>query len=398
MSTLHSERAAAHAAFAAEFGARPSCAAYAPGRVNLIGDHTDYTGGLALPMTIDRGTHVLARPRRARRVHVSAEGYGCAFWSVHAPVAPDRPLWERYVLGVAREVGARADGGTAPVGVDVHVSGTLPVGTGLSSSASLTVAVALALARVWEVELSETEAARLAQHVEHTDAGVQCGLMDQVAVRSGRAGHAVFLDCRSLEHEDVPVPAGTAVVVINSGVGRSLAGSAYNERRASIEEATERLARDGVTDGRGRPVDSLRDVEPQQVEAHADALGEVHVRRARHVVTENARVAAAAVALRTGDAEALGALMNASHASLRDDYDVSGSELDLLVRLAQDAGALGARLTGAGFGGCTVNLVRDDGVEGFAHTVTRGYACETGRTADVFVVRDNHEAHVVDLS
>jgi galactokinase len=397
--TLDDQRDAARAAFAGPFGAGGEMwAAYAPGRVNLIGDHTDYTGGFVLPTTIHRGTHAVVRPRTDAAVRVVAEGHGEAAYRLVEPVEPERPLWARYVLGTAREVAGRAGAGRAGAlgGADLYVSGDVPLGAGLSSSASLTVAVALGLAGAWGVELGETEAALLAQRVEHAYAGVQCGIMDQVAVRSGRAGHAVLLDCRSLEHEAVPVPGDeVAVVIVNSGVGRSLAGSAYNERREAVEGAAALLQRRGVTGPGGGPSTSLRDVTLADLDAHADALGGRLYRRACHVVTENARVLDAAEALRAGDLTRVGALMSASHASLRDDYAVSGPELDVLVEEAEAAGALGARLTGAGFGGCTVNLVRPGEADAFAVTVAARYAERTGREAEVFVVRENREAGVV---
>ena len=403
---LDRQRADARAAFADAHGRDADrrggavWAAYAPGRVNLIGDHTDYTGGLVLPMTIHRGTHALVRPRRDGTVRVVADGFGTAEpYALGTDVGAGRPLWARYVLGTAREVAARAE--ATPPGADVYVTGDVPVGAGLSSSASLTVAVALGLAAAWGVALSETEAALLAQHVEHADADVNCGIMDQVAVRSGRAGRAVLLDCRSLEHDDVPVPmTEAAVVVIDSRAQRSLADSAYNERREAVERAAEVLAERGVTGADDRPARSLRDATPADLDAHADSLARAGgtlgdlLPYARHVVTENARVAEAATALGAGDVEAFGRLMTASHASLRDDYAVSGPELDVLVEEAEAAGALGARLTGAGFGGCTVNLVRPAGVEAFAETVAARYAERTGGAAEVFVVRENREAGV----
>ena len=398
---LAHQRARARSAFAESFGwGGPVWAAYAPGRVNLIGDHTDYTGGLVLPMTIDRGTHAVVRPRSDGRVRVVADGFGEAEWTPGEPVGEDRPLWARYVLGTAREVAATPPDSTPPSwgggrgGADVYVAGDVPVGAGLSSSASLTVAVALGLAAAWGVGLGETEAALLAQRVEHRDAGVNCGIMDQVAVRSGRAGHAVRLDCRSLEHDDVPVPTDeVAVVIVDSRVGRSLADSAYNERRAAVERAAEVLAEQGVTGADGRPARSLRDATSADLGAHAEALGSL-LPFARHVATENARVEAAAEALRAGNLDTVGRLMAASHASLRDDYGVSGPELDVLVEEAEAAGAVGARLTGAGFGGCTVNLVRQGDVERFAETVAARYAERTGGAAEVFVVRENREAGV----
>ena len=391
---LDRQRADARAAHAAAFGDGPTWAAYAPGRVNLIGDHTDYTGGFVLPMTIHRGTHAVARARADGGVRVVADGYGRSEpLRVGDDVSSDRALWERYVLGVAREVAARADG--PPGGADLFTTGDMPIGAGLSSSASLTISVALALAAAWDVALSETEAALLAQHVEHVDAGVNCGIMDQVAVRSGRAGHAVLLDCRSLEHRPIPMPTDQlAVVIVESGAERSLADSAYNERRATVEAAADALREAGALSPEGTPVASLRDVTVEALADHAHDLSPLSLRRARHVVTENRRVSDAAAALASGDLRRVGDLMIASHASLRDDYEVSGPELDVLVVEALVAGAVGARLTGAGFGGCTVNLVRQPDVDAFADRVSSCYAERTGRTGRVFVVRDNREAGV----
>ena len=390
-SDLPHQRDVAHAAFAEAYGGGGAVwAAYAPGRVNLIGDHTDYTGGFVLPMSIHRGTHVLVRPRADGIVRVVANGFGDADWRLGTP-STERALWARYGFGTAREVAARADD---PPGADLYVTGDVPVGAGLSSSASLTVAVALGLAAAWDVALSETEAALLAQRVEHVDADVKCGIMDQVAVRSGRAGHAVLLDCRSLEHQAVPVPTGeVAVVIVNSCVERSLADSAYNARRTAVEGVTETLRQLGVTAPDGTPVASLRDVTLDALREHADALGDA-LPRARHVVSENARVLRAARALWEDDVAGFGELMEASHASLRDDYAVSGPELEALVEIARDAGAVGARLTGAGFGGCTVNLVPVDRVDPFAETVAERYRARTGLDAEVFAVRENREASV----
>ena len=387
-SSLPRQRDAAHAQFRRAFGdGGDAWAAYAPGRVNLIGDHTDYTGGFVLPMSIHRGTHAVARAREDGVVHVVADGFGDATWTLGTPSA-GHDLWARYVFGTAREVAASADG--AP-GADVYITGDVPVGAGLSSSASLTVAVALGLAAAWGAELGETEAALLAQRVEHRDAGVQCGIMDQVAVRSGRAGHAVLLDCRSLDHQLVPVPTDrVAVVIVNSNVERSLADSAYNARRAAVEGAAEALRQLGVTAPDGSPVASLRDVTLDDLDAHADALGDA-LPRARHIVTENARVLAAAEALRANDVETVGRLMYASHASLRNGYEVSCPELDFLV---DNAKTVGARMTGAGFGGCTVHLVHVDQVDDFAAVVPSMYRRRFGLEPEIFAVRENREASV----
>ena len=367
-------------AFAQRFGSGDVWLARAPGRVNLIGDHTDYTEGLVLPMTLGQSTLAVVR-RTSGPVRVWSDRYGLAQWTLGDP-RPD-PLWQRYAYGTAREVAASR----TSLGADVYLTGDVPIGAGLSSSASMVVALAMGLAAAWDVDLGETEAALLAQRVEHVDAGVQCGIMDQIAVRSGRTGHALRLDCRTLEVEHVPVEFG--VVVVHSDVGRSLAGSAYNDRRAAVERAAAILASRGAIE-----VASLRDVSPADLEAYGSILPARLRCCARHVVSENARVEAAARALRAGDGLEVGRLMTASHASLRDDYDVSGPELDALVEVALEAGALGARLTGAGFGGCIVARAESDRTEALALEVAERYRERVGFEGEAFVVRDNLEASV----
>ncbi len=294
--------------------------AVAPGRVNLIGDHTDYQDGLCLPMAIDRSVRAEFARRTDGAVHVRSEN------------ADDGTA--RTVDAVVRVLERL---GRAAVGFDASVSSTIPVGAGLSSSAAFEVAIALAAAAVAGMSLDNRALARAAQQAEHLARGVPCGIMDQMASVCGRAGHALLLDCRSLDISPVPLPPGVAVLIVHSGVTRRLDRSAYAERRRACEDAAARLG-----------VPALRDAMLEQV--RNDPI-------ARHVVSENARVRAFAGALESGDLGRAGRLMLESHASLRDDFGVSVPELDAIVDALVAAGAYGARLTGAGFGGCAVALV-----------------------------------------
>lgn len=313
-------------------GEEATVVAVAPGRVNLIGDHTDTTGGLVLPMAVDLATTVTGTRGGDRVVLRSADQPEPAEVPIDGvDPATVTPAWARYVAGVVAEV-------RPSEGLTGTVTTTLPVGAGLSSSAALEVAVALALG----FDGSPVELALVGQRAEQRASGVPCGVMDQLASAGGVAGHALLIDCHDLVVEPVPIPAGVEVRVVHSGEARELAGSAYAERRAALAEAEAVL-------GPLRLVD-----DPTTV----DRLDHpVLRRRARHVVTENARVRAAVAALRRGDPAALGVEMAASHASLRDDFEVSTPALDALVdRLSATPGVFGARLTGAGFGGCAVAL------------------------------------------
>jgi galactokinase len=311
----------------------------APGRVNLIGDHTDYNDGFVLPLAIDLETVVRARPRDDAEIRLQSETAG----------------WEPYAAAVARVLAER---GRRDVGLEGTISSSIPIGGGLSSSAALEVALALALCDAAAFELAPLELALACQQAELLATGVPCGIMDQLASVAGVAGHALLIDCRSLEVRPIRLPGELTVLVVHSGVTRQLADSAYAERRAACEAVAARLG-----------VPALRDATAEQVRDEP---------RARHVVSENARVLAAAEALATGDTDALGPLLSASHRSLRDDYEVSTPELDLLVAALEHAGALGARLTGAGFGGCVVALARAAGAEQVAAAALARYRAETG--------------------
>jgi galactokinase len=311
--------------------------AFAPGRVNLIGDHTDTTGGLVLPMAIDLGTTVAVERRGDEvRLRSTTEEEGAAVPLDVADPAAVSPAWARYVAGVVAEV-------RPAVGIVGTVATTLPVGAGLSSSAALEVAVALALGFVG----SHVELARACQRAEHAASGVPSGIMDQLASAAGVAGSALLIDCTTLERTPVALPPRTEVVVVHSGEARVLAGSAYAERRAQCEAAEAEIG-------------PLRVAALEAVDAIADPVVR---RRARHVVSENERVREAAAALGAGDPAAAGRAMAASHASLRDDFEVSTPALDRLVdELSATPGVFGARLTGAGFGGCAVALARPGAV------------------------------------
>jgi galactokinase len=339
----------------------------APGRVNLIGDHTDYQAGLCFPIAIDREVRIELSPRRDSRIGArSADLSGAVDLPADgsAEIAGVEPAWGRTVAAALAVLARR---GRPPVGFDAEISSTLPIGAGLSSSAALGVALTLAAAAVAALELAPVDLALAAQEAEHLASGVPCGVLDQLASVCGRAGHALLLDCRTLEAAPVAIPPTVEILVVHSGLERRLEVSEYAIRRAACEAAAARIG-----------VDTLRDATIEQV---ADDP------MARHVVTENARVAAFAEALRRGDTAACGALMVASHRSLRDDFGVSTPELDMLVDLCVDAGALGARLTGAGFGGCVVALLERGAHQQVATAVTGRYRAETGREPDAFLVQ-----------
>jgi galactokinase len=339
----------------------------APGRVNLIGDHTDYQEGLCLPMAIDRNCLVAVAPTADRRVRArSLELDGVV--DVAADGSDDsrtvEPAWGRFVAGA---IAAMTDRGARVGGLDVAVTSTVPAGSGLSSSSALSVALTLTLADAGGVAISPTDAAQLALDAEVRATGVPGGLMDQLCSLLGRADHALLIDCRTLTADPIPIPRALGVVVVHSGLPRTLADSAYAERRASCEAAARRL-----------DVPTLRDATPEAVRDDP---------RARHVVSENARVAAFARALRSGDTGALGPLMQASHASLRDDFEVSTPELDLLADLLMEHGAYGARLTGAGFGGCVVALIQRNHADDLVARVVPRYHDATGLHPAAFSVR-----------
>ena len=339
--------------FEAVFGNPPEVVAQAPGRVNLLGEHTDYNDGYVLPIAIDQQTSVSMRRSSGGKYALYSETLDN---TVHFTLDQSpAEHFATYVYGCLME--ARAAGMEVPV-LDVHVQSDVPMGVGLSSSAALEVATLRALRMLTGNPLDDVSIARLAQRAEIEYAGVRCGIMDQMASSLAGTQHALFLDTRTLERRLVPLPSASAVLVLDSGVARTLAGSGYNQRRAECEEAARLL---GVT--------ALRDV---QDVSSADTLPEPLRRRVRHIVSENARVLRAA---ECSSAEEFGMLMNASHASLRDDYEVSVPQLDQLVALLQaHPEVYGARLTGAGFGGACVALCKPEALQQISEGVLRDYS------------------------
>lgn len=363
------------AQFVRRFGEPPALLARAPGRVNLIGDHTDYNEGFVLPMAIDRAVWIALRRRSDARVAVHSLDFGDdADFAVSGEMQRGSG-WAEYVRGIAWALRPASDG--AGCGWEGVAAGDVPLGAGLSSSAALELATARAFAGVWGIEWEPVRVARLAQRAENEWVGVNCGIMDQLISACGRAGHALLIDCRSLESTAVPLPSPVSVVVLDTATRRGLVDSAYNERRSQCERAAMHFG-----------VRALRDVDRRALEERGEELEPVTRRRARHVVTENARTIAAAEALAYGDVGRVGELMDESHASLRDDFEVSRPELDAMVRLARSTdGCLGARMTGAGFGGCAVALVLADAAEDFAADVAARYERSVGRRPAVYLCR-----------
>jgi galactokinase len=367
-------------AFRERYGREPRLF-QAPGRVNLIGEHTDYHEGLVLPMAIDRATLVAASAREDRTVRACSLASGDEREVVldHGPIAA-RQDWAAYVEGVARVL----EEATGPLrGADLVIAGDVPIGAGLSSSASLEVALALALLALSGRRAAPAEVARLCQAAEHRFVGTRCGIMDQLTAASGRPGHALLIDCRTLETTGIPLPAeGAAVLVCESGVRHRLADSGYNDRRAESEAALRALV-DGHGDWR-----TLRDVPAEELTRRRAELDPVLHRRARHVVSEIDRTRRAAQALERSDLAAFGALMTESHRSLRDDYEVSVPELDLLVEAALGAaGVHGSRMTGGGFGGCTVTLVRPGDAAAAGAAMEAAFDARFGRRPTWFVTQ-----------
>lgn len=352
----------------------------APGRVNLIGEHTDYNDGFVLPAAIHLHTTVGVAGRKDGRLAVFSQNYG---EQVEFDVG-DLPgnashRWSDYVVGVAQKL--REKGVTLP-GASLWIEGNVPEGAGLSSSASLEVAVCEALLEVSGAKLDRAEKALLCQRAENEFVGARCGIMDQFVAVHGRKDHALLLDCRSLQHRHQPIPEQVRLVICNTMVRHKLAGGEYNVRRKECEAAAQVFA--GIIPG----ATALRDVPIEEFEKHAPELPEPIRRRARHVITENLRVIGAAAALERHDVERFGELMKESHASLRDDFEVSCRELDIMVALAEKAdGVYGARMTGGGFGGCTVNLVKAELVEGFQQRISREYEAATGLRPAIYICR-----------
>ncbi|HEV2968996.1 MAG TPA: galactokinase [Pirellulales bacterium] len=380
------------ARFAERFRRPPRWIAAAPGRVNLIGEHVDYNGGFVLPMAIERFTVIAAdaAPEHSGEIRLaSADFQEETTFRLHSQMTPGAPPWSNYVRGVLAGCLAR---GFAIPGLDALVASTVPIGGGLSSSAALEVATATLAEAIAGESLETAAKALLCQRAEHEFAGVPCGIMDQFIVAGARHDHAMLLDCRSMEFEFVPFAKhAVTVLTINSHVRHSLAGGEYGKRRAECETAARIL---------GMP--TLREATLDDLNRRRNELGPEIFRRARHVVGEIERTTAAARAIAAEDWPAVGAAMYASHASLRDDFEVSCDELNLLVdfaaALGPERGVLGSRMTGGGFGGCTVSLVRADAVDAVARSIGQSYREQTGIEATSFSTRPAGGARVLPLT
>lgn len=365
---------------------------FSPGRVNLIGEHTDYNGGHVFPCALTLGTYGIARKREDRKLRfysANFEKLGVIETSLDDLVPSQAAQWTNYPKGVIWAFEKK--GYSIPQGMDVLIYGTIPNGSGLSSSASLEVLIGVMLKELFNIEISMQDIALIGQYSENNYNGCNCGIMDQFAVAMGKKDCAVFLDTNTLQYEYASVKLDDAKIVItNSKVKHSLVDSAYNDRRRESEEALHDLQK--VVD-----IKTLGDLTEEEFEAHKDAIkDEICKKRAKHAVYENQRTIRAVKALKENDIAEFGRLMNQSHISLRDDYEVSCEEIDVLVDLAWKIdGVIGSRITGGGFGGCTVSIVKNDAVDTFIDQVGAGYKEKTGREAEFYVVEIGDGARVL---
>jgi galactokinase len=366
-------------AFRRQFG-QPSLMVRGPGRVNLIGEHTDYNLGFVLPAAVDKAIWLALRPRPDGRFCFHSVDLGESFEVAPADVARTERHWPNYLLGVISEL---AQDGRMPGGVDCAFGGDVPIGSGMSSSAALECSFAFGLNELFGLGYDSVELALLGQRAENRFVGVACGIMDQFASVLGRERSLIHLDCRDLSFEYVPFErADLRIVLCDTRVRRSLAGSEYNERRARCEAGVALITQHHPG------VKSLRDVDPALLQAHRRELDPIVFRRCDYVVRENGRVLEACAALRRADFVTFGSLMNASHDGLRDDYEVSCAELDLLAEAARVIpGVLGSRMMGAGFGGCTINLVEEDAMEDFHARMERVYRDALGAAPKIHACR-----------
>ena len=369
--------------FISAFSVQPTLSVQAPGRVNLIGEHTDYNGGFVLPCAIDYHTVITGSRRNDDRVRVIAVDYDGEEdeFDLGKPIQPRKNLlWANYVRGVTKHL---LEAGHRLGGANLVISGNVPQGAGLSSSASLEVATGQFFKSLFDLAISPTEIAQIGQRAENLFVGCNCGIMDQLISAQGKAGHALLIDCRSLETQSFSMPADLEVVIINSNVKRGLVGSEYNTRREQCE-----------TGARFFQQPALRDVTLEQFNAVAHELDPVVAKRVRHVLTENARTVEAASALEKGDLKRMGELMAESHASMRDDFEITVPQIDTLVEIVKaaigDKG--GVRMTGGGFGGCVVALIPEDLVDTVQQAVANEYEAKTGIKETFYVCKPSQGA------
>lgn len=357
---------------------------FSPGRVNLIGEHTDYNGGHVFPCALTLGTYGAARKREDNKIHfysMNLDSFGIVEASLDDLTNKKEYNWANYPLGVVWAF--KEKGHTITSGFDMVIWGNIPNGSGLSSSASLEVLTGVILTDLFEIkDLSMTDLALIGQYSENNFNGCNCGIMDQFAVAMGKKDHAIFLDTSDLSYEYAPcILDGAKIVITNSKVKHSLVDSAYNDRRNECAAALKALQSE-------LDIQALGDLTPEEFEAHKSLIkDEIQLQRAKHAVYENQRTIDAVTALKAGDIESFGKLMNQSHISLRDDYDVSCEEIDILVDLAwKIPGVLGSRITGGGFGGCTVSIVKDESVDTFIETIGKTYLEKVGHEAEFYTV------------
>lgn len=370
--------------FKTYFNANPEFIVRAPGRVNLIGEHTDYNDGFVLPMAIDRAVWIALSPRADSQVRIrSLDLETDSAFDLHSLTKGEG--WAEYPKGVAYEL---QKAGHVLKGFDAVMTGDVPSGAGLSSSAAVELATARAFATICNITWDAAQMAKLSQKAENEWVGVNCGIMDQMASAASKEGYALFLDCRTLEYQHAPLPKNISVVILDTSTRRGLVDSAYNERRSQCEEAA-----------RWFGVKALRDVSVEDFERKTkeeSGLSEIAARRARHIVTENARVLEAVEVMKAGNVKRLGELFNASHISLRDDFEVTNEALNQIVECAQEqSGCYGARMTGAGFGGCAVALVQEEKAEEFTHAVSAAYRQKSGLDASVYVCKASEGASII---
>ncbi|MCC6613939.1 MAG: galactokinase [Anaerolineae bacterium] len=373
-------------AFERRFKSQPTFIVRAPGRVNLIGEHTDYNEGFVLPMAINRAIYLALRPREDRYVFVESMDFGdYVEFSLEEMVRGRHSQWAEYVKGTAW---ALEESGYALNGWEGVVAGDVPIGAGLSSSAAIEMATARAFSALGNVIWDAAELARLGQKTENQWIGVQSGIMDQMISAGAVAGNALLIDCRWLNVKPAPLPSGISLVILDTATRRELTHSGYNQRRSQCEAAAQHFG-----------VRALRDVTMSQFIAGSAGLDEQVMKRARHVISENARTLQAAAAMRAGDAGEVGRLMNDSHISMRDDFEITRPEIDTMVRIAQTKpGCFGARMTGGGFGGCCVALVDAEQASAFSEAVAAEYTQATGLTPEFYISNAAGGAEIVSNS
>lgn len=370
-------------AFAERFGdLNNTLSFFAPGRVNLIGEHTDYNGGHVFPCALSVGTYAVARKRDDKKVHLYSmnfEEMGVIEAKIDSLEYDKTRDWANYPIGVAAML--KEAGYEINQGVDIAFYGNIPNGAGLSSSASLELVTAIALTELFHLDIDRVEMVKLAQKAENEFVGVNCGLMDQFASGLGKKDHAILLDCDTLDYQYTPIVLkNEKLIITNTNKRRGLADSKYNERRSQCETALKELQAELA-------IDSLGDLSLEEFDQHKHLISDKVVqKRAKHAVYENVRTVEAVKKLNSGDIEGFGRLMNESHESLRDDYEVTGKELDALAEAAWQEGAIGSRMTGAGFGGCTISIVPEEATDRFIENVGNRYYESTGLEADFYVV------------